>query len=112
VADEQPQGDVLGVDYLENQINKLNGSAQQNGVVDRVKGVCMDVEKNNGQELVEEYPEHFDLVSVARFLHRYRPYHSCLSVRATPLHTIQSVSLTHCTCSSSATTLTLTLTGH
>lgn len=59
------------MDYLENQVEKLHVFAQQNGVGDRIKGVCMDVEKNNGQELVEEYPEHFDLVSVARFLHRY-----------------------------------------
>jgi hypothetical protein len=63
---------VLGVDYLDHQIEKLHGFAQQHGVADRVKGACMDVEKNNGQELLEAYPEHFDLVSVARFLHRYQ----------------------------------------
>lgn len=62
--------EVLGVDYLDHQIEKLHGFAQQHGVADRVKGACMDVEKNNGQELLEAYPEHFDLVSVARFLHR------------------------------------------
>lgn len=60
----------MGVDHLENQIEKLSQFAEQNGVKERVMGVSMDVEKNDGQELTEQYPEHFDLVSVARFLHR------------------------------------------
>jgi len=62
--------EVVGVDHLEGQIEKLLAFAEQKNVADRVKGVRTDVEKNNGSELVTDYPESFDLVSVSRFLHR------------------------------------------
>jgi len=66
-------GEVVGVDHLEGQIEKLLAFAEQKNVADRVKGVRTDVEKNNGSELVTDYPESFDLVSVSRFLHRFAP---------------------------------------
>ncbi len=60
----------MAVDWEEKQVEKLKVFAEQNGVARHLDAFCLDVEQNDGAELVQKYGSNFDLVTVARFLHR------------------------------------------
>ncbi|KAL6074247.1 SAM-dependent methyltransferase [Balamuthia mandrillaris] len=64
---------VSGVDYIQRHLDRLRLFARDHGVEDRLETLaCQDIEKEGGEgeSLLRSWKEQFDLVNVARYLHR------------------------------------------